>query len=38
MFVPLQEGVNTSVIDATGWLVAVVGVLLVVGWYYRLMS
>jgi hypothetical protein len=38
MFVPLQEGVNTGVIDATGWLVAVVGLLLVVGWYYRLTS
>jgi len=34
----LQETVNTGVIDVAGWIVALGGLALVVGWYYRLVS
>ena len=34
----LQETVNTGVIDVAGWIVALGGLALVGGWYYRLVS
>jgi len=36
MYLPLQEGVQTGVVDASGWIVAVGGLLVVVAWLAHL--
>lgn len=36
MYFPLQEDVQTGIIDASGWFVLLVSVALVVGWLWYL--
>ncbi len=34
--VPLQEGVRTGIVDASGWVVLLSGLAIVVGWMWYL--